>query len=436
MAQSTPLISRSGTILGMFSTLWVSAHTITTREHRFLDLLARFAADMIQRSRDEQELRQSEQRLRDDSKRKDAFLAVLAHELRNPLASLSAAAQLLGKESLRPEMAAIARDALQRQVFHMARLLDDLLDVARITNGLIKLRPQRVNLAAALQSAVETVSPQIEEMQHRLDLRLSSVAAFVEGDPDRLNQIFVNLLSNAAKYTPIGGQITVRLSMADEQWVNVSILDNGVGISAAMMPQIYEMFSPASHSRGANTGLGIGLAITKSLVQLHGGTIEARSEGENRGSEFIVSLPLLAQSMRIDETQTEVLDTQVIPSLRILIADDNADSAFSWTMLLEQQGHQVRMTLDGREALEEAQRFRPDLALLDIGMPHLDGYQVARAIRNTEWGKRIKLIAVSGWGHQRDIDDAYAAGFDKHLTKPAKLDDFVAIMRTIKPSLA
>jgi signal transduction histidine kinase/PleD family two-component response regulator len=430
-AQSTPLVSRSGRMLGMFSTHWRTHRTLSLREQRFLDLLARQAADLIERMQSEQALRASELELREGAKRKDQFLAVLAHELRNPLAAISAAAQLLLNSRSKPERAAFARDGLQRQVQHMGRLLDDLLDISRLTHGRVQLRMDCVNLPTIVTSAIEMVRPQLEAKQHRLDVQLAEGAVFVHGDAVRLTQVIVNLLHNAAKYTPPGGALRVTL-WAEDAMVMIAVRDNGIGIPNAVLPRIFEMFSEESARHGSGGGLGIGLALVKGLVELHGGRVEATSGGGGQGSQFTIVLPLLIQSANEQPQATGRAGTVVtVPTkpTRILVADDNAESAVGWSARLEAQGHVVRTAFDGRTALEEAERFQPEVLLLDIGMPHMNGYEVAQKVRATTWGKRAVLVAIIGWGQAHDQDQAHEAGFDHHLAKPASIDDVEAILR-------
>jgi signal transduction histidine kinase/ActR/RegA family two-component response regulator len=427
-AQSTPLVSRSGRTLGMFSTHWRTERVLAERELRFFDLLARQAADLIERIRDEQALRASEQQLRESARRKDEFLAVLAHELRNPLAALSAAAHLLGKKSQNVEVATIARDALQRQIGHMARLLDDLLDVARITHGRLQLRTECVDVRQLLEALTESMQPQFTNKQQHLTLDGETGPIFAQADPIRLSQIIGNLLSNSLKYTPAGGRIALELRM-EQQRVVIRVQDNGIGIASDLLPRIFEMFAQGSHASGGSAGLGIGLSLAKGLVELHGGSIEARSAGEGRGSEFIVTLPALIPEDEASSAAAAADDAVAKQPLRILVADDNSDNALSLGIILEEQGHTVRTAFDGKSALEEAERFRPQVALLDIGMPHLNGYEVARSIRGSAWGQSAVLIAMTGWGQARDKEDARAAGFDHHLTKPASVEDIEAVLK-------
>lgn len=371
----------------------------------------------------------AESALKEADRRKNEFLAILAHELRNPLAALSGAAALLGRDGQKPEIIAMAREGLQRQVHHMARLLDDLLDVARITHGLVQLRMEPLRVADAIHAAVETVRPQVEARHHRLVVEIPEQPAYVKADAVRLSQIICNLLNNSTKYTPDGGLIALRMQTAGDRAV-ISIEDNGIGISPAMLDQVFEMFSQANRSaQGPHGGLGIGLALVKGLVDLHQGTIHASSGGEGAGSTFTLTLPLVEASAE----HAGKVEANAVPStggsLRILVADDNVDSATNWSVFLQQGGHQVRTAYDGVAALNEAEQFRPHVALLDIGMPRLDGYGLARRIRATPWGRDALLVAITGWGQAKDREMAHEAGFDQHFTKPVDPAQIEAVLR-------
>ncbi len=359
------------------------------------------------------ERNRAEQALKEADRRKDEFLAILAHELRNPLAALSASARLLGAQTQKPEYAAMASGAIQRQVTHMARLLDDLLDVSRISHGLMQLQRGRADMADLVRSAIEMVRPQLEGKQQTLDAVLPPEPAPVMADAVRMIQVLANLLNNSVKYTPNGGHIDVVLSVQGRQ-LAVSVRDNGIGIPPAMLDQVFGMFYQAGKSQG---GLGIGLALVRGLVELHGGSVRALSSGEGQGTEFVLTLPLAPALPGAVPSQPDTQSSGIAP-MRVLVADDNRDSAMSWSILLESMGHRVRVAYDGRAALEMAEEFRPQLALLDIGMPGYDGYEVARRIRACEWGREVFMVAVTGWGQARDREQAQDAGFNEHYTKP------------------
>ena len=356
--------------------------------------------------------------LKEADRRKDEFLAILAHELRNPLAALSAAARLLSRQAQQPEVTTMACNAVQRQVSHMARLLDDLLDVSRISHGRMQLHMDRVDVREVVRSAVDMVRPQMEAKQHSVHVELGDMDAPVLADGVRLIQVVANLLNNSVKYTPPGGRIDVQMTNG-RQLVSVVVRDNGIGISPAALDEVFDMFSQAGRtSSEAQGGLGIGLTLVKGLVRLHGGTVRALSQGEGQGCEFIITLPRAHDAVQPIPAALAEIGTEGIRPLRILVADDNMDSAMSWSALIEDGGHHVVTAYDGRAALEAAEQLRPQVALLDIGMPHLDGYEVARRIRSSGWGREALLVAVTGWGQAKDRAMAREAGFDEHFTKP------------------
>ena len=539
-AQSTPLFSRSGVMLGMISTHWRAPYEPPASDLGVLDVLARQAADLIERKHAEQALRSSEARLRvildnapaivylvdpehrfifinsrwntvfdltneqvagrsfydffpkevadafaaNNSKvlkantaleleevvphadgehtyisskvplfdasgepyavcgisvditerkravealkladrRKDEFLATLAHELRNPLAPIRSAVKLLqAKGPPSPELE-WARGVIDRQVQLMSRLLEDLLDVSRISRNSLQLRTERINLAAAIEAAVETSRPVIDVGQHELTIALPTEPVWLEADFVRLAEIFANLLNNAAKYTEEGGRIRLAAERRGNEIV-VSVKDNGIGISADMLPRVFEIFS---QSKGAlersQGGLGIGLSLVKGLVELHGGSIECRSDGPGKGSEFIVRLPVASEAAgpapARPKDNAQDADKRSVSKCRVLIVDDNRDSADTLSMLLKLGGHQVKTGYDGEQALEAVAAMRPEAVLLDIGMPKLNGYEVCRRIRKETWGKDIFLIALTGWGQDEDRRRTDEAGFDAHLVKP------------------
>jgi signal transduction histidine kinase/ActR/RegA family two-component response regulator len=368
----------------------------------------------------EERLRSTESALRHADYRKDLFLATLAHELRNPLAPIRTSIQILASPQLSAEKLQWVQQVIQRQAKHMSLLLDDLLDVARITQGKLVLKTQRVTLTSVVDAAVETARPLLDDKKHRLMVTLPAVAPILNADPLRLSQILSNLLTNAAKYTNPGGQIRI-ICGVESDVVHLCVQDNGIGIPSEALSRIFEMFSQVDvTSERSGGGLGIGLSLVKGLVELHGGTIEARSEGPGRGSEFIVHLRLAAIESSSTKAETPEVDAPLTTSgrRRILVADDNRDAADSLAMLLRLAGHDVRVAHNGRAALALAQAFRPDTALLDIGMPDLDGYQVAQELRRATWGPDICLIALTGRGQDSDRRRANDAGFNHHMIKP------------------
>jgi PAS domain S-box-containing protein len=370
--------------------------------------------------RDITERKRAMEALQEADRRKDEFLATLAHELRNPLAPIRNGLQILQLANDRPEAGERARAMIERQVQQMVRLIDDLLDLSRISRGKVELRRERVDLAAVVNSAVETSRPLIEESGHQLDLRLPAEPVFVDGDVTRLAQVIANLLNNAAKYTQRGGRIELEVRR-EGGTARISVRDNGVGIPAAMLPRVFEMFTQVDRTlERSQGGLGIGLSIVKRLVEMHGGTVEARSGGLGQGSEFVVRLPVLAPAAEAARGPEAADGGGVMARRRILVADDNEDSAASLAMMLSLMGNEVHTAHDGVEAVEAAAAFRPEVILLDIGMPRMNGYDACRAIREQPWGKDVVLLALTGWGQDEDKRKSREAGFDDHLVKPVE----------------
>jgi PAS domain S-box-containing protein len=385
--------------------------------------------DITDRRTAETRLRQSEEELRKADQRKDEFLATLAHELRNPLAPIRTAAEMLALPSLSSEQLSWSRQVIHRQVEHMARLLDDLLDVARITRGKLHLQLQPVDLGSVVDTAVEAARPLLAARKHGLTVELPPEIPSLRADPVRLAQVLSNLLTNAAKYTDSPGRISLTATV-DRDTLNISVKDNGIGLSAEALADIFKMFSQvtASHAR-TEGGLGIGLALVKRLVDLHGGTIEVFSEGPGRGSEFVVALP--CQLAEPAQSTVAAEEHQPMIYRKILVVDDNQDAANTLAMLLSLAGHDVRTAHSGHAALKLANEFDPDFALLDIGMPDLSGYEVARQLRLT--GTRARLIALTGWGQEEDKRRALEAGFDHHLTKPVDPRQLDALLSEHRP---
>ncbi len=316
---------------------------------------------------------------------------------------------------------------MERQVEQMVRLVDDLMDLSRISRGKIDLRKERVRLAAVVESAVETSRPLVEQMGHGLTVALPEQPITLDADPTRLAQVFLNLLTNAAKYTDRGGRIRLTAERQGSDVV-VAVADTGVGIPADQLPRIFQMFAQVDRSlEKAQGGLGIGLCLVKRLVEMHGGSIEARSGGPGRGSEFVVRLPVVVEaSVPPPAGRDEPADPK--SSLRILIVDDNTDGADSLAMMLKVMGNDTRTAYDGQEGVERADEFRPDVVLLDIGLPKLNGYEACRHIRGQPWGTGVVLIAMTGWGQDEDRRRSHEAGFDHHLVKPV---DPAALMKLL-----
>jgi signal transduction histidine kinase len=379
--------------------------------------------------------------LKEADRHKDEFLAMLAHELRNPLAPIHNALQLMHRQSFTDPQLAWSRDVIGRQVAHLTRLVDDLLDVSRITRGKINLNKEVIELETLMTRTVETVQPLIDERGHTLTVEVPKGMVAVLGDPTRLVQAIGNVLSNAAKYTERGGRITLAAAESEAELV-IRVRDNGIGIPADLMPMIFNLFTQLDRTSGAaQSGLGIGLALVQRLVEMHGGSVTARSDGLGHGSEFVIRLPLfirekiesgqpIQQLSALEQSMTNA-DQATRTQRRILVADDNNDALESLATLLQLSGHEVYTAANGAMALESAEQHRPEVALLDIGMPKLDGYEVARRIRAQPWGQRITLVALTGWGQDSDRKRSQEAGFDSHLVKPLDLDKLTELLAAL-----
>ncbi|MBM4439643.1 MAG: response regulator [Candidatus Rokubacteria bacterium] len=367
--------------------------------------------------------------LKEADRRKDEFLATLAHELRNPLAPLRNAAQLLRVKEPADSELRWGRDVIERQVAYLTRLIDDLLDISRITRNKLELRTQRVDLAEIIHGAIESSRPLIEQRGHALTAALPSHPVSLDGDLVRLAQVFLNLLNNAAKYTEPGGRISLTAELEGAEVV-VRVKDTGIGIPGDVLPSVFELFFQVDRSlERSQGGLGVGLSLVRRLVELHGGRVEARSDGIGAGSEFTVRLPVLADTPIATQSREAEGDGRTTPAARrILVVDDNRDSADSLAMLLRLTGEDVTTAYDGVEALEAAAHWRPDVVVLDIGMPKLNGYDACRGIRAERWGKGMVLIALTGWGQDQDRRRTEEAGFDAHLVKPVDPDALLALL--------
>jgi PAS domain S-box-containing protein len=370
-------------------------------------------------------------------RRKDEFLATLAHELRNPLAPIRNALEIMRLAEDDGQAVGDARGLMERQLGQMVRLIDDMLDVSRITRGKLQLRRERIELAAVVNNAVETSRPLIEAAGHELSVILPPGPVHLDADPTRLAQVFANLLNNAAKFTNPGGRICLTAERQGGDVV-VSVRDNGIGIPADRLPRLFEIFSQVApaleRSRG---GLGIGLSLVKGLVEMHGGSVEGRSGGSGRGSEFLVRLPVSAEAPADGPARPGDPEGPAAPArCRILVVDDLRDAADTLALLLQMRGHDVRAARDGLEAVAAAEAFLPEVVLLDIGLPKLNGYQAARRIRQQPWGRGMTLVALTGWGQEEDKRRASEAGFDHHLTKPvdpAALEELLAELQQYGP---
>jgi signal transduction histidine kinase/ActR/RegA family two-component response regulator len=355
--------------------------------------------------------------LMEADRRKDEFLAILAHELRNPLAPLRNALEAMRLKPHDREAASWARALMERQVAQMVRLIDDLLDLSRVSRGRIELKHERADLATLVQSALDVCGPSVTNAGHRLTVALPGTPMPLVCDPTRVVQVICNLLSNAVKYTPPGGHITLT-ARHREELLEISVRDTGIGIPSDMLARVFDMFTQVPHAiERAQGGLGIGLTLVKRLVELHGGSVEARSRGPGLGSEFIVRLPERTHDP-VAPVVAALAERVQAPQRRILVADDNRDAADSLTVMLRIAGHEVRTAYDGQQALDLAETFKPSLALLDLGMPRVNGYDTARRLRESEHGRDILIIALTGWGQPEDRNRSVAAGFDHHLVKP------------------
>jgi signal transduction histidine kinase/CheY-like chemotaxis protein len=373
------------------------------------------------------------QALREADRRKDEFLATLAHELRNPLAPIRNSLQILNMPRVDAETAQRSREMMERQVHHLVRLVDDLLDVSRVMRGKIELRREIVELAAVVARAVETVQPLVEAQGHQLNVRLPPESLAIDVDPVRLAQVMGNLLTNAAKYTEPGGCIGL-IAERDGDVAVLRVRDTGIGIAPNMLPRIFELFVQVDHtSTKSQGGLGIGLTLVKNLVEMHNGAVEAHSDGLGTGSEFVVRLPISAQQLQSARTEPAQSTDPITPSgLRLLVVDDNQDASVSLAMLLRLQGHEVRVAHSGPGALEMTKSYVPHAVFLDIGMPGMDGYEVARRMRQQPGLEKVVLAALTGWGQQEDRRRTTDAGFSHHLVKPPEPKALESVLAALK----
>jgi signal transduction histidine kinase len=381
-------------------------------------------------------LRNREEALREAGRRKDEFLATLAHEIRNPLAPIRTAVQLLALKELPEAQRTHARDVIERQVEHLVRLIDDLLDVARITRGAITLQRERLDLADVIARAVETAQPLIDARQHELAILLPEPPLSVVGDMTRLSQILGNLLNNAAKYTDGPGRIQVGVERDGDEAV-IRVQDNGIGIAEDMLPKVFDLFTQSDRAMDRSSGgLGIGLALVRRLVEMHGGSVSGQSGGLGQGTEMVVRLPIGIEHAPSPSRQPTA-DDETAPSVRsrrILIVDDNKDAANLMSLLVTLDGHDVRTAYDGQEAWDLASAFTPEVLLLDLGVPGLSGFEIARRVRHSPWGRNVALIAVTGWGQEQDRRRTAEAGFDAHLVKPVAREDLLRALKAAAQS--
>jgi signal transduction histidine kinase len=370
---------------------------------------------------------------KEEERRRTEFLAMLAHELRNPLAPIRNGVQLMRLAASDPAVVEQATTMMERQVQHLVRLVDDLLDVSRISRGKLQLRKERVELATVVRNALEVCGQMIEEQEHELSVTFPDQPLYVDADKTRLVQTMCNLLNNAVKYSERGTRIDVSVQQSGDE-VAISVKDAGIGILPEMLPKIFEMFTQVDCSlEKSQGGLGVGLTIVKRLIEMHGGSVEARSEGYGTGSEFIVRLPLASTNVPDELPGSSEPPPHANPH-RILVVDDHLDAASSLAIMLRIMGHEVHTAHDGLEAIEVADAIRPDLILLDIGMPRLDGYETCRRLREHDGGRDASIIALTGWGQDEDKRRSAEAGFDGHLIKPAEPATLGQLLAGLKPA--
>lgn len=420
-----PLMA-GGNLLGTLSFASRTRDEFEEEELEFLRTICRYVTAACERL-------QLISRLREADRRKDEFLATLAHELRNPLAPIRNGLEVMRIAPAESPMVGEARGMMERQVGQMVRLIDDLLDMSRISRGKIELRKERVELGRVVQHAVETSRPQIETSSHELTIDLPAEPVYVEADPARLAQVLSNLLTNSAKFTPRGGRIRLSVERQGSDAV-IRVRDSGIGIAEEMLPRVFEIFSQVDRTmESAHGGLGIGLSIVRGIVELHGGSVEARSDGPGRGSEFAIRLSAILPTPPVRLAAIEGVVPEGGPARRILIVDDNRDAARSLALLLALRGHETQVAHDGIEALHAAETFRPAILFLDIGMPRLNGYAAAERLRQTDWGRALTIVALTGWGQEGDKQRSSAAGIDFHLVKPVDPDEVDRLLARIGP---
>ncbi len=423
---AVPVKSRSGEVFGGLFLGHPDAARFNERVERLVEGVAAQAAIAVDNARLYESAQaqlatreRAEANLRDSDRRKDEFLATLAHELRNPLAPIRQAVTISKSATATREQKAWSHEVITRQVQHMSLLLDDLLDISRITRGTLELRRQHTDLAAIVDAAVETARPALDAKRHQLMVNLPRASVPLDVDALRLSQVLSNLLTNAARYTDPDGHVRIAGEVIGGE-VLIRVIDNGMGIAPESMPDIFRMFARARNvDDPSDGGLGIGLALSRGLVELHGGRLEAHSEGLGRGSEFVVRLPTSAAVAAAPAQTSAPTPEAPTKRRRVLVADDNVDAGESLAMLLRLDGHEVELANNGSQAVELFERMKPEIAILDIGMPGLNGYEVAKRIRQKA-ARNVILVAVTGWGQEADKARAAASGFDHHFTKPVE----------------
>ncbi len=422
---AVPVIDAAGEVLGGLFFGHAQPGRFTESHERIVLGLAAQAAAALEKARLYAAVRESEARARQADRRKDEFLAMLGHELRNPLAPITTALHLMELRGSTTDVK--EREIIARQVRHLTRLVDDLLDIARVTRGMIEIKKERLDLADTIAQAIEMASPLIEQRGHELRVTIPQVRLEVDADPARIAQVISNLITNAAKYTNAGGVIDIRAEVREKRVV-VSVRDSGQGIAPELLPHIFDLFVQGQRTlERAQGGLGIGLALVRNLVELHGGRVSAASDGAGCGSEFVMELPVAqADGAHHIEPGARSSITATLKA-RVLVVDDNEDAAGLLYEALSMLGHEVKVAYDGPRALELAKSFPADIALLDIGLPVMDGHELARELRALWHDRQVRFIAISGYGQDRDISRSTASGFDEHLVKPVP----IAVLATI-----
>lgn len=405
---------------------WFEVHAYLSR-----DGLSIYMRDITERKQAEAERERLLAELGQANKRKDEFLAMLSHELRNPLAPISNAVEVMRRFGNDEQEVGSARDVISRQVNDLARLIDDLLDASRITSGKVRLHLEDIELSVVISRAIETTQPITQGRNQRLMVSLPSEPVWLRADPTRLAQVFSNLLNNAAKYTQEGGEIVLTAKLEGNE-VEVGVRDTGIGIPKEVLPHVFDLFTQADRSLDrAQGGLGIGLTLAKRIVQMHGGIVQAFSDGPNTGSEFVVRLPVVSEPASRPNETSEPADTEAILPRRILVVDDNQDATETMSMLLTLSGHQVQVAVDGETALETAAEFKPEIILLDVGLPGMHGYEVAERLRSLPENKNVVIIALTGYGQEQDRRRAKEAGFDFHFVKPVDFEKLESLVNNL-----
>ncbi len=399
-----------------------------TLEERVADRTAELEQSITQLRESEHRLRKQREALAEGDRRKNEFLAMLAHELRNPLQPILTAIELARQPQASAAEMQWGRNVIERQVKLLARLVDDLLDASRINSGKLELRKERIAVASVVAAAVDAVRPMVAGKRQKLEVKVQDEAVEVLADGARLTQVVSNLLNNAVKFTPNGGNIALSVVREDGE-IALRVGDDGAGLTEPERARIFEMFYQGdARDEVGNGGLGLGLALVKQVVELHGGTVSARSAGRNQGSEFCVRLPAATDAPAADVRLAPEALAALHEPRRILVVDDNRDAAESLALMLRLSGNQADIVYDGTSALEAVERFQPEIVLMDLGMPRMDGYQAARAIRDRCNDRKIMLIAITGWGGESDRARSQDAGFDRHLVKPVSPGDLLAAL--------